>query len=358
MPQKILHIITSMKRGGAETLLAGNLDALSKQYHNMLVTLEEGNHFKKEMEESGTQHICLGVNGKKDYPKAIAKLRRLIRQHQPAIVHGHLFIPTLLARLSCPKNIPLLFSIHSILSADTLCKPKLRLLEKLTYRSRHELLAVSNTVLTDYEKHIGIKGARHVLHNYINDSFFQAPKAKPSLSGGLKMVAVGNISPPKNYGYLLSVFECLRKHSVTLDIYGEGAQRPILEKQAQDKGLSINFKGSQTNLHQLLPQYDLYIMPSLHEGFGMAPLEAMACGLPTLLSDIPALREISEGNALFFDPNEPKQLADLIIQILEGKHNLTKLSQKGITQAQKIGKKEVHTKHLLQIYEQAINCRT
>ena len=69
-------------------------------------------------------------------------------------------------------------------------------------------------------------------------------------------------------------------------------------------------------------------MCSLVEGFGISAAEAMAIGLPLLLSDIAPLHEISQNNALFFDPYKPQSFADVVVKIMAGKIDLKKLSEK------------------------------
>jgi glycosyltransferase involved in cell wall biosynthesis len=95
-------------------------------------------------------------------------------------------------------------------------------------------------------------------------------------------------------------------------------------------------------------------MSSKNEGFGIAVIEAMACGLPTLLSDIPVMKEITSGNALFFKLKNPESLRELLKEILAGKHDLSELSQKGKILSKKYSKKD-YLKNLFEIYEQLIS---
>ena len=69
---------------------------------------------------------------------------------------------------------------------------------------------------------------------------------------------------------------------------------------------------SDEDLRLLYKKARVFVFPSLFEGFGLPVLEAMACKCPVICSDIPPLREISNGNAFYFNPNS---LADLIDKI-------------------------------------------
>ena len=87
------------------------------------------------------------------------------------------------------------------------------------------------------------------------------------------------------------------------------------------------FKGFVTDseLIKLYQQAVVNILPSRNEGFGFSYLEASTVGCPSLLSDIPVLKEISDGNALFFDLKNPKDLAEKIKKIYSDKNLRQKL---------------------------------
>lgn len=78
-----------------------------------------------------------------------------------------------------------------------------------------------------------------------------------------------------------------------------------------------------------------FIFPSLYEGFGIPPLEAMACGCPILAADIPAVKEVCGDSALYFDPQRPDQLAALVQEIMANMDLRQTLSLSGLAQAEK-----------------------
>jgi len=81
----------------------------------------------------------------------------------------------------------------------------------------------------------------------------------------------------------------------------------------------------------LLSNALMYVQPSIYEGFGLPPLEAMACGTPTICADSTSLPEIvGRANALFFDPNSVEQLAAHITQLVNSEEKRNELIQKGL----------------------------
>ena len=95
---------------------------------------------------------------------------------------------------------------------------------------------------------------------------------------------------------------------------------------------NIQFLGrvSDDELVRLYNQAACFVFPSLYEGFGLPPLEAMACGCPVLVSDIPVEREVCGDAALYFNPLEPSEILRIITQYLSNTDVIKKtMRQKG-----------------------------
>jgi glycosyltransferase involved in cell wall biosynthesis len=256
-------------------------------------------------------------------------LRKVIREEKPDLISSHLYFASVVARICCPKNIPLIFTIHNQLSLDCYQNSLPRkILEKITYSKRFSILSVSQAVLDDFDKWIGIKGSTYVLQNYVTDEFFEK-EYQFSQRRPIRLVTVGNLKKLKNHIFLIEAFKQLDNKLFTLDICGEGISRIQLQKEITDHHLSVSLLGAQDNLSERLKNYDLFVFPSFYEGFGIAVVEAMAIGLPLILSDIDVLKETSEGNALFFNPNKPEELARILNDVSDGKYDLEKMSNKG-----------------------------
>ncbi|RYZ28632.1 MAG: glycosyltransferase [Chitinophagaceae bacterium] len=351
----IVHVIDSLARGGAETLLVNLLPELNKFYEIVLVTLTAENDFE-ESQIVCKQRYKLGYNGPKSIFSCVLKLRKIIKTHQPSLVRSQLYTSSLIARMATPKMVPLVFSIHTFQGIENYTKNRLSLpVEKLTYSRRHHLIGVSNQAIEDFKKYVGIKGPTHTLYNFINAAYFQNSRiADNKHLQGLRLIAVGNLKGVKNYGYMIDAFSELKHLPISLDIYGEGPLREELQQKIDQANVNIRLKGSCKEVYNIMPDYDLYVMSSLYEGFGIAPVEAMATGLPLLLSDLPVLREITHGNALFFDQLNPETFVKLLNEIMAGKHDLSLLSASGINLASKHYHREGYITQLHSIYQQVM----
>lgn len=347
----ILHLINSLGRGGAETLLKNTIPLLP-EYHHVICYLNKPDDFKEDFKDY--QVICLHHRSKLQVLSSIRQIRGIIRKHNVAIVHAHLLESTWLGRLATMKNVHFVSTIHSVLSKDAfeVNKNSLRF-EKLTTSARQNIIAVSQTVLDDYLKYVAFKGKTFVLHNFVNPLFFENPKTdyKQEYSQ-LRLVAVGNLKEAKNYEYILDALTELKDLKVQLDIYGSGQYGTGLQTIIDNQKLNVRLMGSRSDINHVLPEYDAYIISSKHEGFGIAPLEAMAKGLPVLASDIPVFREVIGDNALFFDLKNPSSLVHIIQKILQRETDMKALGEKGRVQAEKIASAAAYIRNLRSIYQQ------
>jgi glycosyltransferase involved in cell wall biosynthesis len=89
----------------------------------------------------------------------------------------------------------------------------------------------------------------------------------------------------------------------------------------------------ETDLPALYSGADLFVFPSLYEGFGLPPLEAMACGTPVVCSNSSSLPEVVGDAAVTFDPQDVAGLADQIDRVLSSSAIREELIQKGIARA-------------------------
>jgi glycosyltransferase involved in cell wall biosynthesis len=358
--QTIVIVINDFGRGGAEILLVGILPELNERYNVVLVTLNDTSDFPED-EIMCSHRYVLGLNGRLSAIKGVFKLKQIIRKHTPSFVHAHMVYGSLIARIACPSNIPLLYTIHGKLSNHVFDhSPLLTFLEKITIKKSHSVIAVSSEVMIDYERTIKKIKNQFILDNYIRDEFFLQKFANKKYQhlDKLKLVAVGNINTTddKNYSYLIKAFLQLKAFPVTLDVYGKprgGIWEVLqsLQKEADAYQLPIVFKGGIDDIHEVLQHYDVYVMSSKQEGFGIAVVEAMAVGLPLLLSDLPVLHSVTFNNAIFFDVSDPMSFVSRIKEILEDRYDLNKLSVNGTQLAIAHYTKKAYLEKLFAIYD-------
>jgi glycosyltransferase involved in cell wall biosynthesis len=147
---------------------------------------------------------------------------------------------------------------------------------------------------------------------------------------------VGNIKPHKNLKALVKAFGSIVNkipHDLIMVGKREGfitGDREVYDL-AQSLGDRVHFTGRVTNdqLHQYLHWAEALVFPSLYEGFGLPPLEAMAAGCPVIVSTAASLPEICGDAALYFDPYSVNDIADKLMMVLKDPNLRASLRQRG-----------------------------
>lgn len=350
---KLLHVIDGLTRGGAETLLVSIINNLPEHEHHLICLSDDA---PLEVNLPAYCHFTkLGFTAKKDTYRLIKFIRAYIAKHEIQIVHSHLVMANIISRLATPRSVPLFNSLHN-LNGKKIFKSTFswqRLAEKFTYKKRHHLVAVSKAVLDDYDQYIGVKGQATVLYNFVDDRFFAESASTKPISDPLRLVAVGNLKEQKNYEFLVRAVSEL-KGKVTLDIYGGGPLKDAISDQITSSAAPAEMKGIHTDIQKLLPGYDLYVMSSHFEGHPVALLEAMACGMPALVSDIPVLREATGGKGLFFSLGDTREFKDQINAIISGKTDLASYARHNLQHANEVARKSNYLRTLIELYRSNI----
>jgi glycosyltransferase involved in cell wall biosynthesis len=151
------------------------------------------------------------------------------------------------------------------------------------------------------------------------------------------VLAVGNLEPRKNLVRLIQAFGLtVRQHGFTgqLVLVGQAHRRAgDARLAARDAGVEsrVVFTGfvSRDDLTLLYNRASLFVYPSLYEGFGLPPLEAMACGCPVVASNVTALPEVLGDAALLVNPLAVEALAEAMAAVLERPELAASLREKG-----------------------------
>jgi glycosyltransferase involved in cell wall biosynthesis len=215
----------------------------------------------------------------------------------------------------------------------------------------------------------------HVVHNWVDTRQFTAkPRATNSL-GVTTLVYVGWLSPGKGVEYLLKAIRMLlyERRQLRLNVYGGGVLEDSLKALAQELGIaqSVKFHGWVPNdkIPSILNQSDIFVFPTLREGMPNSLLQAMACGLPVVATNVTSIPEIvvNERNGYLVPPRSPEALAAAIARMLDepelrseiGRHNAAAvLSRHSVECAwRKVGEIIVPDLHFPGFQEHAENAR-
>ena len=204
-------------------------------------------------------------------------------------------------------------------------------------------VAVSQSTKKDAIRFWGLRADRVVV---IHHGPFVTPKAPRVEFGSKKILIVSDISPRKNHLRLIQAFSRVQERSQSpLELVVVGYMRtaiPELEDMLKDvarrrENVNITLAGyvPDSEVLSLYAEADVFVYPSLYEGFGLPVLEAMASGCPVITSNVSSLPEVVGEAALLVDPYDVEALAQAMLSVLEDDELKKEMSKKGIAQAQK-----------------------
>lgn len=185
---------------------------------------------------------------------------------------------------------------------------------------------------------------------------------------GLKhplVLGVGTLEPRKNHLGLIKAFHkaqsaaAKKERPAMLALAGgpgwlyDETQQLIAKLKLENK---VRFLGrvSELELITLYSMADVFVFPSFYEGFGVPPIEAMACGAPVITSNTSSLPEVVGDAALLIDPHNTGELARVILQVLENEQLRDELRQKGYARAQHFTWPKSASK-MLSVYQKLYN---
>ncbi|MGD0962232.1 MAG: glycosyltransferase family 1 protein [Methylomonas sp.] len=147
------------------------------------------------------------------------------------------------------------------------------------------------------------------------------------------VLAVSSPTPNKNFKAIVEAMEILGDSAPLCVAAGKADANVFGENSATLENIRPLGYVTDEELKALYRNAACFVFPSFYEGFGIPPLEAMSQGCPILAADIPAVKEVCGENALYFDPRQPRQLANCLQEIMSNPNLRQELSVKGIARA-------------------------
>lgn len=149
-----------------------------------------------------------------------------------------------------------------------------------------------------------------VVPNALSDTF-QTSLPQQKANKDCYFLAVSSMDPRKNFARLIHAFESMKDYQLLI-VGGKNRVYGNQNNNTNNKNIKFLGRVSDEELINLYANAEAFIYPSLYEGFGIPPLEAMALGCPVLASDIPVLHEVCKEAALYFNPLDEKDIQSCI----------------------------------------------
>jgi len=335
---RIFQIISGDLWAGAEVMYYMLLKGLLKHNNIQLsaILLNEGK-LAEEVRKLGIQLEIIDET-RLNFFQMIKKIRSITRDLSPDIIHSHRLKENILAYYannSGNKKISLITTQHGM--PEPLSK-KLKFLKDmaLSKYNIHMLLkhyryivAVSEDIRSRFIKQYGISESKIVvIHNGIKKCFdISSNKEKEIYVIG----SAGRLFPIKDYTLMVQIAkEVLSKtDKVRFELAGEGPERDKILRLIEEYNLQQRFilRGFIDDVETFYHGLDIYINTSLHEGFPMSLLEAMACGLPIVAPKVGGIREmINDGDEGYLvEGRNPKEYSDKCMELIKNKQLIQRM---------------------------------
>jgi glycosyltransferase involved in cell wall biosynthesis len=267
--------------------------------------------------------------------------------------------------IAFPKYLPILRRFHYKNSI------------KNAVRVADRIVGISKQIKNDLIQHLKVPEQKiSVIPNGLDEKFLNqaktpfntvqqiTPKLKEKYSLPDSFIfTLGVLEPKKNFTNLVRAYAIIKSKITTeglpkLVIGGSkkyGWQNQEFFKTVEDTNLKNEVIFTGKIEHEDLPfiyqTAKVFILPSIHEGFGLPVIEAMACGTPVITSNVSCLPEIAGDAAILVNPYDPKEIADALLLVLSNENQRKELIEKGRTNALRFSWDKT-AQQLLQIFEE------
>jgi glycosyltransferase involved in cell wall biosynthesis len=348
---RVLWLIKGLGLGGAERLLTSTAARIDRSRYDVEVVylLPRNAAFEPVLESFGIPTICLDARWTVEsaWPWRLA---RLLWEQRYDLVHTHSPVPASAARLLAPAKTRFVHTEHNLWSSY---RRPTYIANALTYRRNRAALAVSDAVAATIDFPWWVGPGRQppveTLHHGVDiAAVHRGPKSRLAarellgLSDATPVVGtVGNLTPQKDHVGLLAAIDRVRWRlpDVKLFVIGTGPLGASLRAIVRDHGLedNVRFLGARTDVAELLPAFDLFVLSSGFEGLPIALLEAMASEVACVATRVGGVPEaIVDGrDGRLVPPDNPAILAAEIETLLLDPAARRVLAAGGATRAER-----------------------
>jgi glycosyltransferase involved in cell wall biosynthesis len=333
----ILIIAKHLEPGGISSYVISLSRGLIKKGHNCFV-VSSGGVLEGLLQECGAVSIKVDLDTKSELsPKVFSAIRKLslfVKEKDIQIIHAQTRVASIIAwRLSRLNNVPFISTCHGFF------RP--RLFRKIFPCWGKKTIAISEEVFKHLINDFRLKKENiELIYNGLDMKNIskhsleaqQEFKNKFNIGVGPVVGCVARLSEVKGHKFLIESFKTVLKEfpHAQLILVGEGRIKPDLAALAVKLGVAENviFIPSVLETSLALSVMDIFVMPSIQEGLGLAIMEAMANGIPVVATNVGGIRNLIKNNetGILVSSGDSKALADGIISLLKNKEKANMLS--------------------------------
>jgi glycosyltransferase involved in cell wall biosynthesis len=339
---KILYVITSLGLGGAEKLLLDYVKRLNPKKYSFYICCFRDKPDDLIGEISKYAEVTNFRISNKFNPIVIRHLIKFINQIEPDIIHTHLFQPrfyTTVAHLFSKKSV-LIAHKHNNVNINK--HNVFIFLEMLSIIFNQKVIAISQSVKQSLIKYEFVPEKKiAVIYNGIECQNFSENLNKTKILNEKKIIigTICRLERQKGLKYLLLAMKIIltKFPEAKLEIIGDGTLLNELQALSKKLGISnsVIFFGKFTDVKPFYNRMDVFVLPSLYEGFGIVLVEAMASGVPVIASNVEGIKEViqDERNGILVLPRNPEAIAVAVTRLIQNHQLYTQLVEAGLKRA-------------------------
>lgn len=309
---KILHVITSLRTGGAEKLLVDLLPAFKSMGHTVELLLFDGTvtPFYTQLRKDGINIHHLSIGGNVYNPINIFKLKRYLNEFD--IVHTHntaCQYYVALAKAMFNSTCKLFTTEHSTHNRRRNIK-FFKYIDKLIYKQYQSIIAVSDKTTQNFVKHLELSLPVETIYNGIDTTKYYSITREFKNDDKIIVTMIAAFRHEKDQDTLVRAISILPKN-YNLWLIGQGLRQQEIKSLVSNLGISnrVNFTDFIADIPQALKESDIIVLSSHWEGLSLSSIEGMASGRPFIASDVDGLREIVGNAGILFPHEDYKTLA-------------------------------------------------
>ena len=285
------------------------------------------------------------------------RMAEVAERYELDLLHVHYALPhavsALLARqMLAPRlKLPFVTTLHGTDITLVGQEPSYFAITKYSIESSDGITTVSQYLNDRTREVFGVANPIRTIHNFVNCELYK-PCDKPR-GGRPRLLHISNFRPVKRPTDCIRVLkEVVASADAELWMVGDGPERGPCERLARELGVSgrVEFMGKQDHVERLIPQADVLLLPSEHEAFGLAALEAMACGVPPVATRVGGVAElIDDGVDGFLEQvGDTAAQARRVVQLLSDETLRARVS----AAARRAAETRFDSKRIVPLYEQ------
>lgn len=359
LKKRVLYVIDSLRPAGAEVLLCNVVERASKTGGVVpdVAVLYGGGALEGRLRSMGVSVHDLGFRGHWDLARGIRRVRRLVQERAPDLVHTHLFPAFYVASLAMRgglARVPLVHTEHSAFNRRRRL-PGARVVDRAVYDRFHRVVCVSDEVERNLLQWLPALGGRTtVIHNGV-----AVPEAAWSATSPKRwdVLAVARLAYPKGIDVLLEAVALhvrRGREGVRVAIAGDGPERESYLRLADRLGIgrNVTFLGQVADVEARLREARTFVLPSRWEGLSIALLEAMALGMPIVATRVSGSAQVlTDGETgLLADPENPRLLQAALAVALDDPARSAEMGAAARRRVRESYSIEAHLERTLSIY--------